>query len=70
MQGEEGGCLKCAPKKASLQWHKGPGNKLEARENQLEAAEYEQVWSLNSIMLAFLQSRIGVKKWVFLLTLN
>ena len=40
MQGEV--CLKCAPKKASLQWHKGAGAKLEARENQLEAAEYEQ----------------------------
>ena len=35
-------CLRCAPKKASLQWHKGPGVKLQARENQLEAAEYEQ----------------------------
>ena len=40
MQGDA--CLKCAPKKASLQWHKGPGVKLQARENQLEAAEYEQ----------------------------
>ena len=25
-----------------LQWHKGAGVKLQARENQLEAAEYEQ----------------------------
>ena len=35
---------RCAPAKPSLQWHKLSGNKLEPRENQLEAAQYEQAW--------------------------
>ena len=33
---------RCAPPKPSLQWHRMSGNKLEPRENQLEAAQYEQ----------------------------
>ena len=32
---------RCAPQKPSLQWYK-QGNKIEPRENQLEAAQYEQ----------------------------
>ena len=33
---------RCAPPKPSLQWHRVSGNKIEPRENQLEAAQYEQ----------------------------
>ena len=33
---------RCAPPKPSLQWHKVGGNKIEPRENALEAAQYEQ----------------------------
>ena len=33
---------RCAPPKPSLQWHKVAGNKIEPRENALEAAQYEQ----------------------------